>query len=376
MKVVIVTNSSSYEPRAEKTGAFLEKNGHQVLWIETDFLHREKRKGRLPKKDHVYLDTISYKKNLSVRRLYSQYDFARKAERFLRGQEIDLLYVMIPANSLARAAARIKKMSHAKLVFDIIDLWPESLPVKGLERFWPVQYWRRLRDDHLGAADLILTECEMYQSRLKMGGTDRATLYWPKEQNPKKRSVMLDNSAIHIVYLGSINHIIDIGEIAALLSCVDRKKKVMLHVIGDGERREEFLTALKQKGIQTEYHGSIYEEDEKAAIFSKCSFGINMMKPDVCVGLTMKSVDYFCYGLPIINNIKGDTWKLVEDYGIGVNLEPGSYEAAAQSIIEFPAQQEEMSRRIQELYQEKFTDEAFYSVLKDKILPLLQPERI
>ena len=145
MKVVIVTNSSSYEPRAEKTGAFLEKNGHQVLWIETDFLHREKRKGRLPKKDHVYLDTISYKKNLSVRRLYSQYDFARKAERFLRGQEIDLLYVMIPANSLARAAARIKKMSHAKLVFDIIDLWPESLPVKGLERFWPVQYWRRLR---------------------------------------------------------------------------------------------------------------------------------------------------------------------------------------------------------------------------------------
>ena len=33
----------------------------------------------------------------------------------------------------------------------------------------------------------------------------------------------------------------------------------------------------------------------------------------------MKSMDYFEFGLPIINNIHGDTWDLVSDCCIGIN---------------------------------------------------------
>lgn len=43
------------------------------------------------------------------------------------------------------------------------------------------------------------------------------------------------------------------------------------------------------------------------------------MKDSVCVGLTMKSIDYFQHGLPIINNIKADTTELVEEYKVGFN---------------------------------------------------------
>ena len=34
----------------------------------------------------------------------------------------------------------------------------------------------------------------------------------------------------------------------------------------------------------------------------------------------MKSIDYFSYGLPLINNIKGDTWEIVNDKGYGINI--------------------------------------------------------
>lgn len=83
MNIVMVTNSASYEPRAEKVGQYFQKLGHNVLWLESDFIHREKRKGRSPKANHRYVDTVVYKKNLSFRRLYSQYDFARKVFRIL-----------------------------------------------------------------------------------------------------------------------------------------------------------------------------------------------------------------------------------------------------------------------------------------------------
>ena len=71
------------------------------------------------------------------------------------------------------------------------------------------------------------------------------------------------------------------------------------------------------------FHGAIYNTGEKLAIMNRCHFGLNIMKSSVCVGLTMKSVDYFRCGLPIINNIPADTKDLVAEQGIGLQLEDG-----------------------------------------------------
>lgn len=62
MNIVIVTNSASYEPRAEKIGQYFQKLGYNVLWLESDFIHREKKKGRLPRSNHRYIETVVYKK--------------------------------------------------------------------------------------------------------------------------------------------------------------------------------------------------------------------------------------------------------------------------------------------------------------------------
>jgi len=394
MRAVIVTSSTSYEPRAEKVGHFLEACGYQVLWLESDFNHREKRKEQRQLTGHQYVDTVPYRKNLSVRRLYSQYDFARKVFRILKDQTADLLYVLIPANSLTPVAARIKKRCHARLVVDIIDLWPESLPVKVLERFWPVQYWRKLRDDYLGAADLVLTECKFYQELLELDRRPEirrtGVMYWPKEKEagdgpawePDKgwqtgdgfrtdREALQDSSRLHIAYLGSINHIIDMELIVDILRFVDQKKKVRLHVIGDGESREVFLEKLEAQGIETEYYGILYEEEKKQKIFQQCSFGINVMKESVRVGLTMKSVDYFCYGLPLINNIQGDTWKLIRQYDIGVNCGREDPEGCAEKIVEVSETIQEKRGLIRKLYEELFTQEAMENVLRQEVLPLL-----
>lgn len=371
-KVVIVTNSSSYEPRAEKIGKFFEAWDCDVQWLESDFIHREKKKGRNALKNHIYVDTISYKRNLSIRRLYSHYDFSRKVFKMLEKQQIDLLYVLLPANSLAPFAVRLKQLHHARLVFDVIDLWPESLRLKQAERFWPFQYWRRLRDDYLQSADLLLTECNLYQKKLKNQPEHTVTMYWHKEMQAREVDFRADKCCLHIAYLGSINNIIDIDTIVKILSAVNRSRKVLLHVVGDGENRETLLQKLRENQIEALYHGAVYEEEKKEDIFSRCSFGINLMKPGVCVGLTMKSIDYFCYGLPMINNIPGDTWELLEKYGIGVNCETGKEKECAEKILEKEQTMQEKRELIRKLYQDNFTVQAMEGVLSEYVLPLIQ----
>lgn len=378
MKAVIVTNSSSYEPRADKIEAFLKTYGYQVTLLESDFIHREKVKGREPKSDHIYIDTIPYKRNLSLKRLYSHYNFAVKASKQLELMDIDLLYVMIPANSLAKFAAQYKQKHNVKLILDIIDLWPESLPLKHVKSLWPIRYWRNLRDNYLSSADMVLTECNLYQEILRehVAGGKVATVYWPKHKAETRIEFKPDDNYMHICYLGAINNIIDISFIVEILKKVNEKEKIVLHVIGDGENKDKFLEEFKLHHIKTIYHGAVYGEQEKQDIFNLCSYGINIMKDSVCVGVTMKSVDYMCAGIPLINNIKGDTRELIEKYQIGVNCNPLNIDAAVEKILYGKNCMEEYRKRVRQVYLQVFSEEAFENTLKKCLAPLWTEQEV
>ena len=76
----------------------------------------------------------------------------------------------------------------------------------------------------------------------------------------------------------------------------------------------------KQEQQIKEQLGVVFDESRKHEVMSRCHFGFNLMKPDVCVGLTMKSVDYFRHDLPILNNIPADTAELVDREQVGLTV--------------------------------------------------------
>ena len=362
-KVCIITDSTSYEPRADIVAEFFKEQGYHVYMLLSDFDHRAKKKRDLAVDTcscgitRTYINTRPYSKNISPGRLIYHHDFAKKVYRFLhKAEAYDILYVMLPGNSLAPAAVSVSKEKGSKLIFDLIDMWPESLPVSGISWTPPIAYWRKLRDDNINKADCIITECRLYQKRLKLDPAKTVTMYWAKTEGVKaedhkihgngkgystekastnepagcspsmNREDQTDND-IRIAYLGSINNVIDISLIIKILNavniaCIDKGAgKVRLDIIGDGESREAFLDALKKAEINFNYHGAIYDEQKKREILSHCDWGINIMKPGVNVGLTMKSIDYLANGLRLINNIPGDTWEWVEKEHIGVNVD-------------------------------------------------------
>jgi len=192
-----------------------------------------------------------------------------------------------------------------------------------------------MRNKSLKYADLVITECNLYQKELNayLIPPSVINVYWPREIE-EKVTLNTGNSdgRIHICYLGSINHIIDINFMVDLLSCIQKHKPINLHIIGDGENKAELLRRLDLTGINTIFYGSIYEESEKMRVLSACDYGLNIMKRSVCVGITMKSVDYMYAGLKLINNIKGDTWELIEKHEIGYNCDYGNLEMIANKI--------------------------------------------
>ena len=336
MRIAVITNSDQYEPRAEQFRALFAQN-HEVLAYSTDFVHRTKTyRTESVNKDFVLFHAKGYKKNLSVARLVSQWDFAKRIMKELEKHEPDVIYCIIPGNSFAYHAAKYKKRHpNVKLVFDIIDMWPESFPIKKLEWMPPFKIWKNIRDKYLNKAEIITAECELFLDTLGKSIKDVKTevLYFAKQGTVMDKTPVLADDGIDLCYLGSVNNIIDIDFIAQLLKSISSLKKTRLHIIGNGERIDEFVTAAKASGAEVINHGVVYDAQEKQKIFNKCHFAINAMKDWVSVGLTMKSVDYFDASLPLLNNIKGDTTRFVKEYGAGFNVSYDNMNEVAQKIV-------------------------------------------
>lgn len=329
MKIAIINGFDTYEHRVDLLMKFFINNGDQVKVFSSNFRHIEKKIRKQKKENFTFVKTMKYKRNLSLARLYSHIKLSTDIFRHLE-DDYDLLWVLVPPNSMVKQAAKYKNRNKkTKLVFDIIDLWPETMPIDKLKERYPFNLWKNIRNNHLYSADYIVTECNLFQNQLPkdLDPAKISTLYLSYGNKVSKRNINLLNlngQEISLCYLGSMNNIIDNYVIKNIIDSLSKKYYVKFHIIGDGENKSELLIILKNiSNLEIIDHGKIYDNIKKSQILSVCHFGLNIMKKEVLVGLTMKSLDYFKNGLPIINNIEGDTWDFVEDFELGINTDDG-----------------------------------------------------
>ena len=327
----LISCSDHYGHRLHVADRCLKALGYDTTYITSDFDHTAKEKFTCHVPGCVQLPARPYQKNLSLDRILNHREFARDVFRYLEKlpRQPDVVVALVPPNFLAHYGAKYKKRHpEVKLIFDIFDLWPETFPGGMVKKLLAPAFavWAAIRDRNLSAADYVVTECEMF--RQKLGLSDRSRAIWLCQEPLaiQKEAPQLAEDKLVLCYLGAINNVISIPDICELLKELTQQKKVELHIIGKGERQEEFVEQATAAGAEVVFHGPIYDEGQKLAIMNGCHFGLNIMKSSVCVGLTMKSVDYFRFGLPIINNIPGDTKQLVQEQGVGVQLESGCAE--------------------------------------------------
>lgn len=367
MNITIISCFDTYEHRVELLKRTLEADGYPVSVVMSNFRHIKKCVRTDAPEGYTLVPAHPYYRNLSVDRLWSHDRFAKDALTCAERQKPDILWVLAPPNSLVKQAARFKQRHpEAKLVLDMIDMWPETMPISRFKNTLPFHLWQNLRDDFVNQADMVVTECQLFQQSLRNACDPKKlhTLYLARDFQFDHRDAQPPTDHISLCYLGSINNIIDIPCIGTILRQMD--EPVELHIIGDGERREFLCQTAQEAGAKVTYHGIIEDLQEKQDIFRQCHAGLNIMKESVYVGLTMKSMDYFAASLPILNNIHGDTWDFVERYPIGINFAPDKPITGA-DIRQLQTQR----KQVRAFYDNYFTEEVFLKRVRELLENLL-----
>lgn len=338
--IVSCNDNYDYNTRTKFVSSFLKQSGYQVRFLIANFDHRKKEAYSVTREDDItYIPVRPYRRNLSVDRILSHVQFAKGVREYVLNNEVDLIYHCAPPNATIKALADIKKKKSFKLITEIGDMWPETMPVGNSVKkvlALPLKIWSNLRDRNLYNSDLVIAECNLFNDLLreKSGAQNIETIYFCKpflgtgdaEPEPISRGIVL-------AYLGSINNIVDVDVVGEFITALSAERKTTLHIIGDGERRQEMIDIAQSSGAQVHFHGMIFDDFEKQSIMGQSHFALNVMKEEVCVGMTMKSLDYFSFGIPMINNIGGDIETIVDQEAVGYNVNSRNMEDAANTIL-------------------------------------------
>ena len=363
----IISCSDHYSHRMQMWDACLQKLGFSTTYLTGDFDHYTKKPFVCQVPGSLQLPVRPYQKNISVDRILSHRGFAKQTLKHLEHARPKVIVALLPPNFLAHYLAIYKKRHpETVLIFDIFDLWPETFPSGGMKKLLAPAFsvWAKLRDRNLPVADYVTTECDLFRQKLHLSDCKSQTIYFWASPAPVASHPVLQEDTISLCYLGFINNVISIEDICNLIRKLSQYKGVKLHIIGAGERTEEFIREAQNAGAEVCYHGALYDPAQKQSIMDTCHFGLNIMKSSVCVGLTMKSVDYFRHGLPIINTIPGDTSQLVQTRGIGVQLTEDCHAHIASLSL---ADLLYMRSNVAQIFDEKFS----YDKAEEKITALL-----
>ncbi len=338
-----------------------------------------------------WIHVPAYTKNISIMRVLSYFVFSLKLLFSKQLWQADVFFVSVPPSIAALVPAMIAFIKRKPWVVDIVDLWPEALPLSvGKKKFFMSTVgwvWVGLRNFFYSRARLFISHSQYF---LKHTRTKNA-LWLPLVQTAEIESAPkgansqtplrapIENE-IRICVLGSINNVLNIDSLVEIATSIERasrstndpgdSRKLVLEILGGGERKKTLITELKMAAPswQVVDHGISFDPELKKQILGRCHFGYNGYQSTTAIGITYKSIDFASFGNVLLNSLQGDLNKLIETYGAGFNFDIGDEAGLAKKILELNnADYAKMSEGAKRLAQETFSPENFESKLTEAL---------
>ena len=158
----LISCSEHYQHRLAVIDKCLQQRGYDTIYITSDFDHTSKKVFVCTVPNCVQIHVRPYQKNLSLDRILSHREFAKRVFDYLEKQPKipDVVVALIPPNFLAHYGAKFKKQHpEVTMIFDIFDMWPETFPSSKVKKFLAPAFsvWAWIRDHSLRKADFVTT---------------------------------------------------------------------------------------------------------------------------------------------------------------------------------------------------------------------------
>jgi glycosyltransferase involved in cell wall biosynthesis len=422
----------------------LAARGHAVTWISADFHHRKKEKrtqtgapiaalaqrsatadrsppfssepasaspvpaaGASPFSGGsaalLLLPAPPYRSNTSLKRLHSHRVWARNVRAHLLHQvksgalpAPDLILASTPPLEGAAAAIQLGKALKARVIIDVMDLWPENwlslLPAhrsaQALGRLL-LTPWTRLARRVFRDADALSAQSHAFGEYVcgnaaphicylgatpapsaPKKGSARELCAFDEQQKETDKSAQLhgltpsSSPALRLLYLGAMGRFYDIETVLQTMRLAKEAGLDWHLTLAGTDPEGSWQSRARELGLTevVRFPGFLQREDLEALLRAS-QIGLIPMNPASGVAVPYKVGDYLAHGLPVVSSLPGELNALLTDTGAGLTYRFGDAEDLFNTLQHYashPKKRIAAGHAAQTLFQSHFNREITY----------------
>lgn len=238
-------------------------------------------------------------------------------------------------------------------VFEVRDLWPESIKAVGAMRPGPVLRWlERLELRLYRDAARVVSVTHAFRSNLEARGIDPERIevitngvdcrrFAPRPKDEALLDALGLRGRFVCGYVGThglahgLETLLDAAEIVA-----DRPVTILL--LGEGARKAALVSAARNRGLDNVLFLDPVGKGEVARYWSLLDAAIIHLRPDPLFESVIPSKLFECMGmgLPILHGVAGESAQIVKEGGVGILFRSGDPKGLADGILRLEADAE------------------------------------
>jgi glycosyltransferase involved in cell wall biosynthesis len=281
-----------------------------------------------------------------IRRLANYFSFVFSASLFgsLFLRKADYLLVESPPLFLGLAALWLSWVKRTKLIFNVSDLWPESVVRLGMLREHSFAHRVASKIEALccrrawlvtGQSRSILKsikerfpECEVFH--LSNGVNTKS--FGPECSDEKARTLLKRNGNCIALYAGLHGLAQGLDQILKTAEGFTCETPVDFVLIGDGPEKGRLIEQAKKRRLTNLKFLDLCPAKEMPALLASVDLALITLKSYIPGAVPSKLYEAMASGLPVVLVAEGEASEIVEKYDAGIVVQPGNIDALTNAI--------------------------------------------
>lgn len=306
----------------------------------------------------------------------------------LNPKKYDIIYASSPPIFAGLAGALISKITGSKFVLEIRDIWPDAAVDLGhfnkkstYNRFGHlIERWLYKQADLIvpvtpKSEEIIRSRAQRTPTKIISNGVDLSL--FKEIKNPEEIiDEDYDASKFRVGYVGSLGVIHDLIAFVKAAKLCEKDPDIEFIIIGDGRSRHKLESAINEYKPENLTWLGLKEHHKIPAYISSFDLAVNPVHDAEIFEsiVTVKFYEYLACNTPVISLAKGLMQTEGEKSNSAITLNPGDFEALAQTISELksdPERLRSMATGAQNYVSENFSRESLAGELSFTLKSLL-----
>jgi len=280
--------------------------------------------------------------------------------RALRLGSFDVVIGTSPQFFCAVATWMVAALTRTPWVFELRDLWPESIPAVGAaRRYMPLSLLERLELFMYRRSSAVVCVTRAFIENLERRGIDGGKLHyvpngvdadrWATGSRPAGRAMLgAGDRDLLVTYIGTIGMAHDLGTVLAVAASLKTSHpEIRFAVVGEGAELPALRAEAAAEGLSNVTFTGLVAREKVADLLAATDLSLVTLKRSEVFKtvLPSKMFESMASGTPILLSVSGEAQRTLERAGAGVAVAPGDPEALERAILDLaadPARREAM----------------------------------